>query len=244
MNFAVDDPASVLKPRPSYYTPAHSVNWVEVGVLGLGPVTVDIQECLCAGDSVSSSSPDQQVRFLAYHDRRTKRLWFVWEVEELSSKLAVDRRKSKICGCVGGCNFFGKNTNGVRFFTTQHLDASSKNPHTNTGGDNRYGSESLWGGGNLSSAELGSSIKQHLLRRSSYFSTTASLTGSAHNGRTTSFSGGKTFGSGIGEMIWSFYCFFNFYLFIYLLLFTQDSLFNYVELLSMRVLPSLRNTYK
>ena len=34
------------------------------------------------------------------------------------------------------------------------------------------------------------------------------------------------------------------YLFIYLLLFTQDSLFNSVELLSMRVLPSLRDSYK
>ena len=35
-----------------------------------------------------------------------------------------------------------------------------------------------------------------------------------------------------------------YYLFIFLLLFTQDSLFSSVELLSMRVLPSLRNTYK
>ena len=34
------------------------------------------------------------------------------------------------------------------------------------------------------------------------------------------------------------------YLFFYLWMFTQDSLFNANELLSMRVLPSLRNTYK
>lgn len=28
------------------------------------------------------------------------------------------------CGCVGGCNFFGKNENGPRFFTSEKLDAS------------------------------------------------------------------------------------------------------------------------
>ena len=181
--------------KPSY-APAHSNNWVEVGVIGLGPVTVDIQECL--GEKILS---DQQIRFLSYHDRRTKRLWFVWSVEELSGKLAVDRCKSRICGCVGGCNFFGKNANGVRFFTNQQLDASSA---SGSGSHNRYGSESLWGGG--ANSDIGSNVKQHLLRRSSYFSTSASIVGSAsklsasqQQSRGTSLSG-KTFGgSGVGK---------------------------------------------
>ena len=34
------------------------------------------------------------------------------------------------------------------------------------------------------------------------------------------------------------------YYYCYLLVFTQDSLFSFVELLSMRVLPSLQNIYK
>ena len=36
----------------------------------------------------------------------------------------------------------------------------------------------------------------------------------------------------------------NQFVFIYLLLFTQECLFSSAELLSMRILPSLRNTYK
>ena len=48
---------------------------------------------------------------------------------------------------------------------------------------------------------------------------------------------------GTAKDSWHFGTNFNFY-FIYLRLFTQDSLFSSAELLSMRVLPSLRNTYK
>lgn len=196
---------TIVKPS---YTPAHSNNWVEVGVIGLGPVTVDVQECI--GDK---SLADQQIRFLTYHDRRTKRLWFIWDVEELSGKLAVDRRKSKICGCVGGCNFFGRNANGVRFFTNQKLDASSSNNTANpTGPHNRYGSESIWGG--VANSDVGSSIKEHLLRRSSYFSTSGSMVGSAaklsvtptssqqqhqRRSRGTSLSGKIFGGSGVGK---------------------------------------------
>ena len=80
-----------------------------------------------------------QVKFLKLHDKQTKRLWFLWNAESLKNKLAADRCRGKICGCVGGCNFFDTNINGVRFFTNQSLDAASEqNTH--------YGSESLWGG--------------------------------------------------------------------------------------------------
>jgi len=174
------------------YTATHSNNWVEVGVFGLGPITVDVQEC-----STEETSYKQQLKFLTYHDRRTKRLWFIWNVDELQGKLAIDRRKSKICGCVGGCNFFGKNNNGVRFFTNQALDASS-------GHYNRYGSESLWGGGH---GDMGNNVKQHLLRRSGHLSTSQSMAGSSgklsaaavQHSRVASFSS-KIYGSGTGKL--------------------------------------------
>lgn len=137
--------------KPSYYTTSYSNNWIEVGVVGLGPITVDIQ-AFC----MNTLSRKQHLEFLLLHDARTKRLWFIWNEDDLNSKLAVDRRKLQICGCVGGCTFFGNNANGVHFFTNQPLDAS-------TGKQNRYGSESLWGG---MSAEIGNSVKEHLLQRS------------------------------------------------------------------------------
>lgn len=142
------------------YTPSHSNNWVEVGVFGLGPITVDVQSI-----DRSPIPQSQQLRFLKVHDHRTKRLWFIWDVDELEGKLATDRRKRKICGCVGGCSFFGNNTNGVRFFTNQALDASSDKY-------NHYGSESLWGGLHT---DLGSNIKEHLQRRSGFLSTSTNI---------------------------------------------------------------------
>ena len=119
------------KSRPST---THSNNWLEVAVAAFGPITADIADI-----SRDHFHYSQQLHFLREHDTLLKRLWFLWKPEELSNKLAADRAKSAICGCVGGCKFFGSNVNGVKFFTTQTLDAGE-------GKFSRYGSESLWGG--------------------------------------------------------------------------------------------------
>lgn len=47
--------------------------------------------------------------FLKVHDKRTRRLWFLWS----STVGGVDASR---CGCTGGCAFFGSNINGHKFF--------------------------------------------------------------------------------------------------------------------------------
>ena len=114
----------------------HSVNWLEVAVATFGPITADF-----ATHSQDLTIFNEQQRFLRKHDLLLKRLWFLWKPENLGSKIASDRSRSVICGCVGGCRFFGNNVNGVRFFTVQVLDAGEMRFA-------RYGSESIWGGAN------------------------------------------------------------------------------------------------
>lgn len=114
----------------------HSNNWLEVGVIMFGPITADY--ALCDNDVFLFN---EQQRFLRKHDELLKRLWFLWKPDKLKNKISADRARSNICGCVGGCKFFGNNINGVRFFTVQVLDASEMQ-------FSRYGSESIWGGAN------------------------------------------------------------------------------------------------
>ena len=64
--------------------------------------------------------------FLVKHDRKTKRLWFLWKNEkknELSSDSGSKKGDDvKKCGCVGGCAFFGTNRSGDRFFWPSRKD--------------------------------------------------------------------------------------------------------------------------
>ena len=114
----------------------HSNNWLEVAVVTFGPITAD--HALCTYDFFIFN---EQQTFLRKHDELLKRLWFLWKPENLKNKISADRARSNICGCVGGCQFFGNNVNGVRFFTVQVLDAGEMQ-------FSRYGSESIWGGAN------------------------------------------------------------------------------------------------
>ena len=118
----------------SFYS--HSHNWLEVAVVTFGPITAD--HATCSHDVFLFN---EQQAFLRKHDHLLKRLWFLWKPAKLNGKIAADRARSNICGCVGGCKFFGNNVNGVRFFTVQKLDASEMQ-------FSRYGSESIWGGAN------------------------------------------------------------------------------------------------
>jgi len=58
--------------------------------------------------------------FLRRHDRKTKRLWFLWKPKS-SPPNPVSSAPSK-CGCVGGCAFFGSNSGGPRFFCPSRKD--------------------------------------------------------------------------------------------------------------------------
>ena len=151
--------------QPQHNVPTHSNSWVEVAVVGLGPITADL-----AFYQKTEDMQNEQLNFLIIHDKQTNRLWFLWYEDELKGKLAKDRCKQNICGCIGGCNFFGPNNNGVRFFTTQPLNSSNNQ-------QSHYGSESLWG----TRKESGANIKEHLMRRSEAKSLGVSMSGTSSN---------------------------------------------------------------
>lgn len=50
--------------------------------------------------------------FLKIHDKRHKRLWFLWNT-------GFDAMR---CGCIGGTAFFGNNINGPKFFKPSAQD--------------------------------------------------------------------------------------------------------------------------
>ena len=89
-------------------------SWLQAAAAQLGPIVSDI--------SSATSHPElyqEQKDFLEMHDARFQRLWFLWQPQE-----QLPGRRRGCCGCTGGCNFFGKNFNGPRFFTADKLDAS------------------------------------------------------------------------------------------------------------------------
>jgi len=77
---------------------AQNICWLEAGGIGLGPVIVDVALALPNPELLRA-----QREFVALHDRRTRRLSFLWG-------------GSSVCGCVGGCVFFGSNRNGPSVF--------------------------------------------------------------------------------------------------------------------------------
>jgi len=81
-----------------------SVCWLEAGGIGLGPIIVDAALALPNPELLRA-----QREFIALHDRRTRRLSFLWGG---SSK----------CGCVGGSVFFGSNRNGAAVFNPSDDD--------------------------------------------------------------------------------------------------------------------------
>ncbi|XP_022799728.1 uncharacterized protein KIAA1109-like isoform X2 [Stylophora pistillata] len=101
-------------------------SWLQAAAVQLGPIVSDV--------SSATSHPElyqEQKDFLEMHDARFQRLWFLWQPQE-----QLPGRRLGCCGCTGGCNFFGKNLNGTRFFTAEKLDASEND--TGIGG---FGSE-------------------------------------------------------------------------------------------------------
>lgn len=77
---------------------AQNICWLEAGGVGLGPIIIDAALALPNPELLNA-----QREFIALHDRRTRRLSFLWD-------------SSSECGCVGGCVFFGTNRNGPNVF--------------------------------------------------------------------------------------------------------------------------------
>lgn len=104
--------SSVLKSEES-----HPELWLESGSLIFGPLDAEAAMAL--------PNPDfhgLQDKFLKIHDKKTKRLWFLWPVNELKIQPTVVGK----CGCHGGCVFFGNNRNGVGFFSHRRSKESSR----------------------------------------------------------------------------------------------------------------------
>lgn len=86
-----------------------SENWVGVGSVSLGPISIE------AATSLPQSPKNMhlvQQKFIKLHDEKSKRLWFLWPNEG----------KNSSCGCTGGCAFFGSNRNGPAFFRPSPSD--------------------------------------------------------------------------------------------------------------------------
>uniref|UniRef100_A0A1B6DJ95 Bridge-like lipid transfer protein family member 1 C-terminal domain-containing protein n=2 Tax=Clastoptera arizonana TaxID=38151 RepID=A0A1B6DJ95_9HEMI len=86
--------------------------WLEVGSVSFGPLIVEA--------AASLSNTDQnlhlvQHKYLKTHDDRSRRLWFLWATDNTSTSAGK-------CGCIGGCLFFGRNSNGQRFFKPSRQD--------------------------------------------------------------------------------------------------------------------------
>ncbi|KAK9751640.1 Kiaa1109 [Popillia japonica] len=95
------------------YTHAKTDNndiWLEVGTVDLGPLII---ESAMSSDAKDNDMFVVQQKFLKMHDDKFKKLWFLWP--DLNK--AMGR-----CGCVGGCQFFGSNKNGTRFFKPSRKD--------------------------------------------------------------------------------------------------------------------------
>lgn len=105
--------SSVLKSQNT-----HPEIWLESGSLIFGPLDAEAAMAL--------PNPDFHVlqdRFLRIHDKKSKRLWFLWSLNELKTQPTVVGK----CGCHGGCAFFGRNRNGVGFFSHRKTnEATSK----------------------------------------------------------------------------------------------------------------------
>nr|XP_056711844.1 bridge-like lipid transfer protein family member 1 [Euleptes europaea] len=96
--------------------------WLEAGSVSFGLITADVA---LAADH--RSKHEVQRRFLETHDSRTKRLWFLWQDDNVKNK----RSKNK-CGCLGGCRFFGGTMSGLDFFKLEDLTPSSSSAFSST----------------------------------------------------------------------------------------------------------------
>ncbi|XP_076446239.1 bridge-like lipid transfer protein family member 1 isoform X6 [Babylonia areolata] len=93
----------------------HAETWLEAGGFALGPITLEA--------AIALPHPllhQVQDDFLRVHDKRLKRLWFLWPQQHHPQTSG-----STNCGCLGGCEFFGSNKKGATFFRShKHRESS------------------------------------------------------------------------------------------------------------------------
>lgn len=82
--------------------------WLEVGCIAFGPLILENATALPIPEHCLHLV---QNNYLKLHDEKSKRLMFLWTT-------ATDVR----CGCLGGCEFFGSNRNGPKFFKPSAQD--------------------------------------------------------------------------------------------------------------------------
>lgn len=83
--------------------------WLEVGCVSMGPIIMESASSLPIPEHCLHLV---QHNFLKVHDKRQKRLWFMWSNAPEGSR----------CGCTGGSVFFGSNSNGPKFFKPSAQD--------------------------------------------------------------------------------------------------------------------------
>ncbi|KAK7097228.1 hypothetical protein V1264_004238 [Littorina saxatilis] len=92
----------------------HTETWLDSGGFALGPITFEAAMAL-----PSPLLHQVQDDFLRLHDKRSKRLWFLWPQQQ-------GHAGSGNCGCLGGCEFFGSNKKGATFFKLRKYRESSQ----------------------------------------------------------------------------------------------------------------------
>lgn len=88
--------------------------WLEVATVVIGQINVDMSI-----RTAKSYLHLYQEKWLKKHDRKSKRLHFLWQKSSSSIR---------VCGCQGGCVFFDKNVENTNFFESNgqpHVDIDS-----------------------------------------------------------------------------------------------------------------------
>ncbi|XP_071088521.1 bridge-like lipid transfer protein family member 1 [Haliotis cracherodii] len=97
---------------PLRLEPGHPEMWLDAGGFSFGPLNVEAAMAL-----PNSELHYIQDHFLHMHDKKTRRLWFLWPIP--TTHAGQNANIAGKCGCLGGCVFFGKNKNGTNFFKSR-----------------------------------------------------------------------------------------------------------------------------
>ena len=100
----------------------HADVWIESGSVSLGPVFIEGATSSGGGQGGHGGvrpGHREQSEFLQRHDDKTRKLWFLWPPTPSGGRAGK-------CGCIGGCEFFGQNSSGVKFFEPEERDLSAR----------------------------------------------------------------------------------------------------------------------
>ncbi|KAG1657990.1 hypothetical protein GQR58_023181 [Nymphon striatum] len=124
--------SSSSAPENSDHTPLFRPNfvdciWLEAGAIRFGPVVIEVSHYEC-----SKRLSMSQNKFLEMHDSRTKRLWFLWLLEEILN-FEVSPKVHGKCGCVGGCHFYMKTNDDSHYFNESPFNSNESLADINFG---------------------------------------------------------------------------------------------------------------